>query len=64
MTVHAGLKNENPESHETAHLVYMYTVIFVLARPRSAEYTIGICFETAKNTKPFEFFFIGFQHAL
>ena len=34
------------------------------ARPRSAKYTIGICFKTAKNTKAFECFFIGFQHSL
>ena len=33
-------------------------------RPRSAEYTIGICFETAKKTKAFECFFTGFQHSL
>ena len=37
---------------------------FISARPRSAEYTIGICFETAKNTKVFECFFTGFQHSL
>ena len=34
------------------------------ARLRSAEYTIGICFQTAKNTKTFECFFTGFQHSL
>ena len=34
------------------------------ARPRSAEYTTGICFETAKNIKAFEGFFIGFQRSL
>ena len=34
------------------------------AWPRSAEYTIGICFETAKNTKVFECFFTEFQHSL
>ena len=34
------------------------------ARPWSAEYTIGICFETAKNTKAFECFFPGFQRSL
>ena len=34
------------------------------ARPRSAEYTIGICFETAKNTKAFKCFFTGFQRSL
>ena len=39
-------------------------VHFISARPRSAEYTIGICFETAKNTKAFEWFFTGFQHSL
>ena len=37
---------------------------FILARPRSAEYTTGICFETAKNTKAFEWLFTGFQHSL
>ena len=36
----------------------------ISARPRSAEYTVGICFETAKNTKTFECFFTGFQHSL
>ena len=30
----------------------------------SAEYTRGIRFETAKNTKAFECSFIGFQHSL
>ena len=35
----------------------------ISARSRSAEYTIGICFETAKNTKAFECF-IGFQRSL
>ena len=29
-----------------------------------AEYMIGICFETAKNTKAFECFFTGFKHSL
>ena len=37
---------------------------FISARPRSALYTIGICLETAKNTKAFEFFFTGFQRPL
>ena len=36
----------------------------ISARPRPAEYTIGICFETGKNTKAFECFFTGFQHSL
>ena len=36
----------------------------ISARPRSAEYTLGIFFETAKNTKAFECFFTGFQHSL
>ena len=36
----------------------------ISARPQSAEYTIGIYFETAKNTKAFECFFTGFQHSL
>ena len=36
----------------------------ISARPRSAEYTIGICFETAKNTKTFEWFFTGFKRSL
>ena len=34
---------------------------FFSARPRSAEYTTGICFETAQNTKAFEWLFTGFQ---
>ena len=38
--------------------------VLSLVRVRSAEYTIGICFETAKNTKAFECFFTGFQHSL
>ena len=37
---------------------------FFSARPRSAEYTIGICVETARKTKAFECFFSGFQHSL
>ena len=36
----------------------------VSARPRSADFSIGICFETAKNIKAFESFFTGFQHSL
>ena len=36
----------------------------ISARPRSAEYMIGICFETAKNTKAFECFFFGYQRSL
>ena len=39
-------------------------IFMISARPRSAEYTIGICFETAKKTKAFECFFTGFQHSL
>ena len=39
-------------------------IFLISARPRSGEYTIGICFETAKNTKAFECFFAGFQHSL
>ena len=47
-------------------IVYLLIILLILfsARPRSAEYTIGICFETAKNTKAFECFFTGFQHSL
>ena len=36
----------------------------ISARQRSAEYTIGICFETAKNTKAFKCFSSGFQRSL
>ena len=38
--------------------------LHVSARPWSADYTIGICFETAKNTKAFEWFLTGFQRSL
>ena len=36
----------------------------ISAGPRSAEYTIGICFATVKNTKAFECFVTGFQRSL
>ena len=50
--------------HYGTGFYYSLLFRFVSARPRSAEYTIGICFETAKNTKAFECFFTGFQHSL
>ena len=40
------------------------SVMLFSARPRSAEYTTGICFVTAKNTNAFECFFNGFQRSL
>ena len=43
---------------------YLQRKYIISARPQSAEYTIGICFETAKNTKAFEWFFIGVQCSL
>ena len=44
----------------------IFNILFTLisARPRTAEYTIGICFETAKNTKAFECFVTWFQRSL
>ena len=44
------------------HYWSLYSFV-ISARPRSAEYTIGICFETAKKTKAFECF-AGFRHSL
>ena len=44
--------------------VFSWRGSIISARPLSAEYTIGICFETAKNTKAFECFFTGSQHSL
>ena len=48
--------------HKTRFLMARLT--FISARPRTAEYIIGICFETAKKTKAFECFVTGFQHSL
>ena len=50
-------------SYALTALIFNYVDSFISARPRSAEYTIGICFETAKNTKAFECFFTGFQRS-
>ena len=41
--------------------IYLY---FFIGSCHTVEYTIGICFETAKNTKAFECFFTGFRHSL
>ena len=59
---HADLSLRWAHSHFVGFV--MLQLISFSARPRSAEYTIGICFETAKNNKAFECFFIGFQHSL
>ena len=49
---------------KTKHVFWVWRCMFISARPRSAEYTIGICFETVKNTKAFEWLFTGFHHSL
>ena len=43
---------------------FTYAQFVISARPRSAEYTIGIRFETGKKTKAFECFLTGFHHSI
>ena len=58
-TVFVEQHSERFQIIETRHNVNV-----ISARPRSAGYTIGIFFETVKNTKAFECFFTGFQHSV
>ena len=62
--VWTALRKEMPFNIHVDTKLWLWKLVLFSARPRSAEYTIGICFETAKNTKAFECFLIGFQRAL
>ena len=53
-----------PVEKQSAWGTFFKRTFLFSARPRSVEYTIGICFEAAKNTKAFEWFFTGFQRSL
>ena len=64
---HCGFGRYDPVvvvSYYRGYMPAKYWLIVFSVRPRSAEYTIGICFETSKNTKAFEWLFTGFQHSL